>query len=156
QVDAVGNNEWHATHVVGTLAGDGASSQGSGGTPAQWRGIAPGAGVLSYQFNPPSALMTKAKNGISLGMALANNPGGSLLEPFSGSPGACDCACVGTYPSLARDYDGLVRGGQGKRVAVVFSAGNDRPLPAVCDPTFGDYATMVPLGTAKNVLTVGG
>src|SRR5262249_39795322 len=60
QVDPEGNNPWHATHVTGTMAGDGSSSAQAGGAAYQWRGMAPAATILSYQFNPPTALMSKS------------------------------------------------------------------------------------------------
>ena len=155
QVDPVGNNSWHATHVTGTMAGDGSASQGAGGSPQQWRGVAPAAKILSYQFNPPTALFTKAKNAIGRGMELSHNSWGRQFDPAATQAGACGCSCLGSYDSLCRDYDALVRGAQGKTVGVIFSAGNDRPRPPACGNPGSDYQTMPPVGTAKNVLTVG-
>ncbi|MCK4815597.1 hypothetical protein KA005_07500, partial [bacterium] len=40
----------HATHVAGTLAGDGSESAGSGGTANQWRGVATEAELFSYTY----------------------------------------------------------------------------------------------------------
>ena len=154
-VDPLGSNAWHATHVAGILAGDGASSVAAGGSAGQWKGVAPGASVLGYQFNPPSSLMSKAKDAIGRGMELSHNSWGLLFDPFSGAAGACGCDCLGSYESLCRDYDALVRGAQGRRVSVVFSAGNDAPRPSACPPAFVRYETLVPVATAKNVITVG-
>ena len=38
----------HATHVAGTLGGDGTQSAAAGGTANQWRGMAPAVDIISY------------------------------------------------------------------------------------------------------------
>lgn len=65
---------YHASHVAGTLIGDGTRSAANGGTPNQWRGVAAGATIRSYSGNPitgasPSAIdeyADAATNGVSL------------------------------------------------------------------------------------------
>lgn len=38
----------HSTHVAGTVGGSGANSSSEGGTPLQWRGMAPAVDLISY------------------------------------------------------------------------------------------------------------
>lgn len=40
----------HATHVAGTVGGDGSQSVANGGSPGQWRGMAPGVGLISDDY----------------------------------------------------------------------------------------------------------
>ncbi|HSD85766.1 MAG TPA: S8 family serine peptidase, partial [Anaerolineae bacterium] len=54
----------HSTHVAGTAAGSGSLSAANGGTALQWRGMAPGADIISYAYE---------WNG--QGMLFYNNPG---------------------------------------------------------------------------------
>ena len=42
----------HATHVAGIVGGSGGSSFGAGGTPFQWRGMAPAVEMFGYRYTP--------------------------------------------------------------------------------------------------------
>ena len=140
----------HATHVAGTMAGDGSLSEAAGGTPLQWKGVASGASIVSYDFN--GDLMAETREAIArLGKSieLSQNSWSYTLCP---SFPACECFLLGEYNSLCRDYDKAVRGSQGKRIAVIFAAGNDRSSGICGNPSYG---SLVPPGTSKNVIDVG-
>jgi subtilisin family serine protease len=144
---AGGRDTRHATHVCGTMAGDGALSASEGGSAQQWRGMAPSADIISYDFfGDLVGEIGEAIDRPGDSIEVVQNSWGYGLDPDS-------CFFLGLYDGLCRDYDNVVRGSQGKPVVVVFSAGNDR-----YDGLCGDirYESMVPLGTAKNVITVGG
>ncbi|MCA1554196.1 MAG: S8 family serine peptidase, partial [Chloroflexi bacterium] len=139
-----GQNQNHATHVAGTLAGSGANSQVQGGTQFQWKGIAPGAQLISYDFNNASSEMLAAVT--TYNIDLSNNSWGY-------QPNVNDlCTDVlGNYSSVARDYDTFINAGlNGKRIPVTFAAGNLQGGIGGCT----GYGTITPPGTAKNVVTV--
>jgi hypothetical protein len=50
-VDGGASVDSHATHVAGTMAGDGSNSLSQGGTVFQWRGMAPSADITSYYWD---------------------------------------------------------------------------------------------------------
>ncbi len=54
----------HSTHVAGTAAGSGSLSAANGGSALQWRGMAPGADIISYAYEWNA-----------VGMLFYNNPG---------------------------------------------------------------------------------
>ena len=53
---------YHATHVAGTVMGSGAQSTANGGTANQWKGVAPGASLRSYDTTNRFAEYTDAAN----------------------------------------------------------------------------------------------
>lgn len=134
----------HATHVAGTMGGNGARSQVAGGTDCQWRGIAPNVSIVSYDFNIPINDYNEAIN--TYGIVLSQNSWGWNF-------GIAPCSYYGDYRS-ARDFDLVVTGQAGKRLPIVFSAGNERGY-AHCS-AFKPYGNITPPGgTAKNTITVG-
>ncbi len=48
--DGYGSTSAHATHVAGTMLGDGSRSLAEGGTDLQWRGMATSATVISHEW----------------------------------------------------------------------------------------------------------
>jgi len=131
----------HATHVAGILAGSGANSEAQGGLPNQWKGIAPGARIVAYDFYSPTLEMPSAIT--TYGIDLSQNSWGYPPTPD------VDCQLVyGNYDSSAHDYDNIVMGSAGKRIPVVFAAGNSQ---GAC----GTWNSITPPATAKNVIAVG-
>jgi hypothetical protein len=143
----------HATHVAGTMAGDGALSASFSFPPLHFRGYSTAADIFSYDFNgtPPSehngAINThgidNSQNswGFAIDQALYNN-----------------CALFGNYPAYSREYDRIVTGLYTRRIPVVFAAGNDRSdgdcgMSSVAP--FLNYGVIAPPSTAKNVISVG-
>jgi subtilisin family serine protease len=147
----------HATHVAGTIAGDGLRSASEGGTAEQWRGMAPEARIYSYEFIDESDLWAEVVDAIDrYDIHQTQNSWGYCID--DGDPSCAPCSTYGDYEGLAEIEDRLVRGEGGKRLSVVFSAGNSRNDVTSC-PLNGspylNYGTLTPPGTAKNTLTVG-
>ncbi len=136
----------HATHVAGTLGGDGALSQGKGGTARQWRGIATNIDFFSYTFLHNNLEPEEHNGAINThGIDLSQNSWG--VSPLAGSD------LYGDYTSRAVKYDKVVRGVYGRRIPIFFGAGNDRNDPGKC--TTGYNCITPPGATAKNTVTVG-
>ncbi|MCH7590729.1 S8 family serine peptidase, partial [PVC group bacterium] len=132
----------HATHVAGTMGGDGSRSLAEGGTALQWKGIAPGIDIISHDFFDN---LVEHDNAINvLGIDLSQNSWGFNLLGPPPSP-----QFYGAYTLDAPEYDDIITGLYGKRITVVFSAGNDR------NDVAGDFDTIGPPGTGKNIITVG-
>jgi hypothetical protein len=132
--DGCGSVSDHATHVAGTMAGSGANSAAQGGSAYQWKGMAPSADIISYDWY----------NNISEHDGAINTYGIELSQNSWGYAGGCS-GC-GLYDWDAPDYDAIVTGSYGERIIVVFAAGNWQHC---------GYDSILPPGTAKNVITVG-
>jgi uncharacterized repeat protein (TIGR01451 family) len=143
-----GNAEVHATHVAGTMAGSGARSEALGGKVSQWRGMAPGATVISYDYEGSVEEHEQAIQ--QYAVVNSQNSWGFLIARF-----LMNCDLYGDYSQLAPDYDAIVTGMYGRPITVVFAAGNNRTGLNPNDCSAGPYQTIGPPGTAKNVLTVG-
>lgn len=143
----------HATHVTGTMAGDGTNSATFGFPALHFRGYSIAADIIGYDFNgtPPSehnpAINTygidNSQNswGFAIDQALYNN-----------------CALVGDYVAYSREYDRIITGLYTRRIPVVFAAGNDRndgDCGMTTVPPSINYSIIAPPSTAKNVITVG-
>ena len=153
QSDTSGTSD-HATHVACTVAGDGA---GSGGT---FRGMAPGADIISYGFEQegglsqgflytdPGDLEADYTEAISLyGADLSNNSIGTNTAP-NGFP----CEWEGNYGVTGALIDEVARGSLGAPFRIVWANGNERQGSAPCGST---YVTTAPPACAKNHITVG-
>lgn len=147
----------HATHVAGTIAGDGLRSQSEGGSAEQWRGMAPAARLYSYEFLDESDLWAEVVDAIDrYDIDQTQNSWGYCID--DGDPSCAPCTTYGDYEGLAEVEDRLVRGEGGKALSIVFSAGNARNDVAACPlngSPYVNYGTLTPPGTAKNTLTVG-
>ena len=142
----------HATHVAGTMAGDGANSASQGGTPLQWKGMAPGAGIVSYYWDNNLTDHNGAIN--TLGIELSQNSWGYTVGEWW--PG--NCYLYGDYDYDAPAYDDIVTGLYGRRIPVVFAAGNERDdgdCGMSSTPPYLNYANVAPPATAKNILSIG-
>jgi uncharacterized repeat protein (TIGR01451 family) len=151
-VDSSASVSDHGTHVAGTMAGDGSNSVNQGGAASQWRGMAPGADIFSYKWDNNLTDHNGAIN--TYGIELSQNSWGYTVDE-----GAFDnCYLYGNYDYDAPDYDDIITGLYGKRIAVVFSAGNERndgDCGMSTVPPYINYATVGPPATAKNVIAVG-
>lgn len=133
--DAGSSTDEHATHVAGTMAGSGANSPSG----RDLRGHADRAVVISYDWYDSD---TEHRPAISTyGIDVSQNSWG-----FGDT-----CADFGIYDhyTLGPEYDAIVNGVYGKRVSVVFAAGNQQDWCASGWDTVGAPAT------AKNVIAVG-
>jgi Subtilase family/Concanavalin A-like lectin/glucanases superfamily/Immunoglobulin I-set domain/HYR domain/Beta-propeller repeat len=156
----------HFTHVVGTLAGN-----GSYYADKVYAGLAPNAQVYTYSYKTldnsgnladsplASTKMLGAVTDLNHPIVISQNSWG--YAPV-GSQGTC--YLEGSYIGECAEFDTLV---QTKNLATFFAAGNgqdgiwpDPSGPPGCTVgligTPGHYyGTVTPLGTAKNVVTVG-
>ncbi len=153
QGEAVGPapNHFHATHVAGTLAGSGASSADEGGLPGQWRGVAPGATVVSYDVGTGSIVEEHRDARDRFGAVISQNSWGVTVDSFFGN-----CHLLGNYTGDALNYDRLTTGLVGGRFTVVFAVGNARGRrdSSGC-PSPDGYNTVGVPATGKNIITVG-
>lgn len=153
----------HATHVAGTMAGNGARSESAGGTARQWRGMAPEADIISYDFNTPVNDYGQAIN--TYGIDVSNNSWGRCVAGSQFPTNVCgyvwpfeNCDDYGDYRYDAPDFDRIVRGEHGRRIPIIFSAGNERndgDCGMAGAPNFVNYGNITPPATAKNTITVG-
>jgi len=143
----------HATHVAGTIGGDGTDSGG------QYRGMAPAVTIESYGFEQEGGLSegflytdpgdieqdySQAIN--SYGAVLANNSIGTNTAP-NGFP----CEWTGNYGITSNLIDSVVRGDLGGDIRIVWANGNERGS-SNCGTS---YNSTSPPACAKNHITVG-
>ncbi len=142
----------HPSAVCGIMAGDGTRSTNYGGYAGQWAGVAHEVEIASYSW-PDDAANMDAEHA----HAITNYD--IILSQNSWGWGLCSSYCeyYGEYDDWSQNYDRLVRGSQGKKLTVVFSAGNDGD----CDDCASEipdfpYGTIPgPGSTSKNAIVVG-
>lgn len=154
-----GRSDAHATHVTGTLAGDGTVN------PTH-RGMAPRTAIISGARQAPP----DPNNGGSLNFF--DDPGDleqDLLEAFALSPdnlavfnaslGAnlasqdAPCELHGDYNISAALIDAIAAGSLGKPLTQFWAGGNERSADR-CIPPDG-FGTIAPPAAAKNAILVG-
>ena len=157
----------HTTMTAGMIAGSGANSVANGAATAnQWRGVAPGASVRTYNFlNFPVGgdAITDYINDIT---DAVQNDGVHLMNNSWGEAG-CATLAYGAYVGRAPLLDGVVKGSLGRPVPIVFSGGNERDgfinaagandtscITDVAAP-FANYGTLNHPKGAKNIISVG-
>lgn len=140
-VDSYAEVVEHATRVAGTMAGSGANSAAMGGSPCQWKGMAPCADIISYYYDHNLSDHNGAIN--TYGIELSHNSWGYRVD---------SCDRYGYYGWDADGYDRIVTGLYGKRIVVVFAAGNERRSNS-CPAK--PYDCIWPPATAKDIITVG-
>lgn len=149
--------ETHATHVAGTIGGDGQASAGAGGTSRQWRGMAPGVLMKSYEFetdhtgvifysNPGDIEANYTDAILNQGTHIANNSIGANI-----GINRYDCDLLGDYGVTSALIDTIVVGSIDGPHRVVWAAGNERGFGR-CGPDFGSIS---PPAGAKNSIVVG-
>ncbi|MCU0793857.1 MAG: S8 family serine peptidase [Opitutaceae bacterium] len=124
----------HATHVAGTI--------GATGVVANARGMAPQAGIDSYDWNNDYAEMTAA------GAASATD---TARLPLSNHSYGFDAttADMGRYETEARTLDALAAALP--FYSVFWAAGNEQDLLTA----LGGYQSITFTGLAKNIITIG-
>ncbi len=145
----------HATHVSGTVGGDGTASGGTN------RGMAPGVTIVSYGFQydgsgiflytNPGDIQADYNQAINtLGADISNNSIGTNTET-NGFP----CSLQGDYGVTDVLIDSIVRGSLGAPFRVVWAGGNERQGSRCDVEGFGDYYSTAPPAGAKNHLCIG-
>ncbi len=136
------DTDQHATHVAGTMAGDGGNSDNNGGYDLQWRGMAPAASLHSWDWDDtPDEYVDAAED---LGLVVSNNSWGYGVEPPY-------CDFYGDYAAFCVEVDEVV---PGWLVSVQFAVGNERGWNE-CGQNSNSYANIPPPAPAKNILTIG-
>lgn len=143
----------HPTHVAGTMVGDGSQSAAEGYADRQYRGMAPAARIVSYDYNGIlSAEYSTAFR--DHGVRVANNSWGACIDPDEA--GCYGCEGFGSYTDEARSFDNTVQ--SLRSMLVVFAAGNERN-DDICgfstERPYLNWTSLTPPSTAKNVVTVG-
>ena len=140
----------HATHVAGIAAGTGVLSVPEGGTPQQWRGVAPAAEMWSWGSG--SSHLTHYAAAIDSGIVMSTNSWGWGVSSLN-------CSLYGDYSNDAPEMDQIITGLHGRRILTLHSAGNERndcDCGMSCTPDYLNYANQRPPGaTAKNTVSVG-
>ncbi len=145
----------HATHVAGTVLGTGFNSSANSGSANQWRGMAPNATLISYEWWDSAGEMTTEYNASinTYNATISQNSWGLGPDPITNS--SCN-AVLGNYDSDTALIDNITRGNLGKKISTVWSAGNQRATSApYCGSLGFTYWTVTPYATAKNVISVG-
>jgi hypothetical protein len=149
----------HATHVAGTVGGDGTGIFNN-------RGMAPGVDIVSYGFEQAGGLQegflytdpgdieadyTEAI--LSFGVDIANNSIGSNT-----APNGFDCLATGNYGATSALIDSIARGAIGDPFRIVWANGNERQSSRCFGDDFGNHGefySTAPPACAKNHITVG-
>ncbi|MCD6338990.1 MAG: DUF11 domain-containing protein [Verrucomicrobia bacterium] len=150
ETNQVSEAHYHATHVAGTLAGTGVHSEAEGGRPFQWRGVAPGAALVSYDVDTGDLIDEIGAAVQTYPILISQNSWGVTASEFFGN-----CDILGDYDGRAAAYDEIVTGKFGRPLTVVFSAGNNRRSKPETGCPGLDYNCINVPATAKDVLTVG-
>jgi len=130
----------HATKVAGTLGGDGSWSEAAGDDPLQWRGIATEVEFYSYiiELDYYTELESEYDEAINTHYI-------DLSQNSWGTP-----TVLGDYVLESSKYDNIIRGIYGKKIQIIFAAGNEQ-----LGTLDGFHTIAAPGGTAKNTITVG-
>lgn len=145
----------HATHVSGTIGGNGASS---GGT---YKGMAPGVTIQSYGFEDdgtgiflysnPGDIETDYTQAINVyGADISNNSIGTNTC-WNGFP----CSITGDYGVTSALIDAIVAGSLGAPFRITWANGNERSCTGCPTEHQNGYHSTAPPACMKNALTVG-
>jgi len=151
--DASGLSD-HSTHVACTVGGAGVAN-------ATYKGMAPGAELLSYGFqydgtgiflySNPGDLESDYDEAINtFGAHISNNSIGTNTET-----NGFDCAIQGDYGVTSQLIDSIVNGSLGAPFRVVWANGNERQGSRCDVEGYGDYYSTAPPAGAKNHIAVG-
>jgi hypothetical protein len=153
----------HSNHVAGTAAGSGSLSGSNGGTNLQWRGMAPGADIISYgyEWNEQGMLFYNNPGDIEADWAAAQNTycadvGNASLGSNIYANYPMSCTLMGNYGVTSVLMDQIIRGGNavvgaGDKYITTWANGNERGSASSC----GTYSTLAPPASAKNPIHVG-
>lgn len=142
---------FHATHVAGTIGGDGS-------TISAHKGMAPGVNLLGagfevagglsagFLYTDPGDLESDYSQALSLGASISNNSIGSNV-----AQNAYPCNWHGDYGITSGTIDNVIRGSLGDPMIVFWAAGNERGNGS-CGTSFG---TTAPPSNNKNAISIG-
>ena len=153
----------HTTMTAGIIAGDGSQS-----TSSQWRGVAPDVNLKTYAFKDSVSSVTNYLGDVQ--DAIQNddvNIGNNSWGDFG-----CNTIAYGAYAGRAPFLDEAIRGAHGRKIPIIFSAGNERSgypvynsvtdswstaTDCITDTSapFANYSTINHPKSSKNILAVG-
>lgn len=139
----------HATHVAGTMGGTGANSSANGGTPEQWRGMAPATRIYSYQYTDHLSKYPDIVNRYNV--EITTNSWGYGVSNSN-------CEDYGDYRFDAPELDEIIIGIHGRPINITYSGGNERndcDCGMSCSPPYFNFANVNPPKPAKNLIVVG-
>lgn len=125
----------HATHVAGTAIGDGTLSTTVGGEPYQWRGMAPKARIVSFEWWDEN--LKEAETEYTKAIQNHNIHLSTNSWRYSGD---------GIYEFGSQFYDRVIRGELGRQINILGSAGNRG---------YQGWGLLSVPNSAKNTITVG-
>lgn len=155
----------HASHVAGTVLGNGA---GNGDSVLANRGMAPQADLITYGLETDGTnlflydnlgdVQQDWQNALDRGADIGTASLGTNLAPNgtarinAGQPvGVFNCNREGDYPAASQLLDNIVTGSLGRPIIMTWAQGNERG-----DGRCGfNFNTTAPPATAKNHITVG-
>ena len=140
---------FHATHVAGTIGGDGS-------VIFDHRGMAPAVSILSagfeydgsgtFLYTNPGDIEFDYTNALNQGADMSNNSIGSNIAQ-NGFP----CSYEGDYGLTAATIDAIIGGSLGEPIVIFWAAGNERGNGS-CG---SQYNTTPPPSNNKNAISVG-
>ncbi|MBU1201296.1 MAG: S8 family serine peptidase, partial [Nanoarchaeota archaeon] len=136
----------HATHVAGTMIGAGIIN-------SLYKGMAPNATLISYEWSNLTTEYNQAIN--TYNAVVSQNSWG--YGPNITTINYCNLI-LGSYSDTYDNIlmDNVTRGSFGKKMTIVFSAGNERSTNFdKCGSLGFTYNTTIPPATSKNTITVG-
>lgn len=142
----------HATHVCGTLLGDGSRSAAEGGAANQWRGVATNSNSIS--FRRPMVEVSPGEYALDIA-ELTNQYTTALAPPYNiaistNSWGTGHYHKDDHYDAGCQLYDQIIRGALGRTILIVASAGNQGPAKSGTN-----WTTVRIPNSAKNTIEVG-
>ena len=148
--DAASHSD-HATHVAGTICGDGT-------VDSRFRGMAPAANLLSlgFEYDDSGVFLYTNPGDIEDDLYYARVEWESSADLFNASIGSntawnnFPCSYEGNYGLTSLLIDAIVRGEQGKPFIAAWAAGNERG-----GPCGSSYHTTAPPAGAKNPIQSG-
>ena len=134
----------HATHVAGTIAGNGS------GNPAA-KGMAYNATIRSYDWNYD---ISEMRAGVDAGIRLSNHSYGLITGWYWNGSGWVDYGSTlfGQYMYVSQGYDSVV---YDKDLIIFKSAGNDRNEGPGGSQIDGPYDCIPGDSIGKNIITIG-
>jgi subtilisin family serine protease len=144
----------HATHVAGTVGGDGRLSESKGGAANQWRGVAISSTILSYSFrgaDTPGVEEGHQEAIMTYTLDISQNSWGDTINN-------ANCSRYGDYTTNDQLFDELITSKFGRRIVAAVAIGNDRDENKCGQSTtapYINYRTVGPPGGAKNIISVG-
>ncbi len=153
QLDESTSDNFHATHVAGTILSSGEFNSSS-------RGMAVGASAITFDFqNDDSEIIDQVRSDQS-GIILSNHSYGQIVGwregVWYGDPNISEIEdySFGFYNGNARLWDDIAY--NSPYYTILKSAGNDRGDSGDgSHPPDGPFDTIGPAGTAKNIMTIG-